>query len=254
MSTSLTESIRSLRPSSPWPPTKRSPGVGFHPGDLFYRIPAINPRVGELAGQRSVSGEVESRADRYSNEGPFASIAPRVHPELARLGRQCARKRVARLMRSAGLVGVHAGRRWRHLAPTASRLCCYGSGRVRRRCAPAQACRLSADTAENSSLRQVPGYTGDRGRTHSCRNALLEPASGRTFGARVLRASSLDPCVGVTARKRRLGPVVVMDTLSMTRYVIRRRSHQEVGEEVARWRNVRVRDLIPIFGSADSEA
>jgi len=45
-----------------------------------------------------------------------------------------------------------------------------------------------------------------------------------------------------------------MDTLSMTRYVIRRRSHQEVGEEVARWRNVRVRDLIPIFGSADSEA
>jgi hypothetical protein len=40
--------------------------------------------------------------------------APRVHAELARLGRRCGRKRVARLMRSQQLVGVHARRRWRH--------------------------------------------------------------------------------------------------------------------------------------------
>ena len=39
--------------------------------------------------------------------------APRVHAELARLGRHCGRKRVARLMRTRRLVGVHARRRWR---------------------------------------------------------------------------------------------------------------------------------------------
>jgi putative transposase len=39
--------------------------------------------------------------------------APRVHAELRRLEQRCSRKRVARLMRSSGLVGVHARRRWR---------------------------------------------------------------------------------------------------------------------------------------------
>lgn len=39
--------------------------------------------------------------------------APRIHAELRRLGRRCGRKRVARLMRAAGLVGVHARRRFR---------------------------------------------------------------------------------------------------------------------------------------------
>jgi transposase InsO family protein len=39
--------------------------------------------------------------------------APRVHAELRRLGQRCARKRVARLMAAAKLVGVHARRRWR---------------------------------------------------------------------------------------------------------------------------------------------
>jgi putative transposase len=43
--------------------------------------------------------------------------APRVHGELARLGRRCGRKRVARLMRARGLVGVHARRRWRRGRP-----------------------------------------------------------------------------------------------------------------------------------------
>jgi transposase InsO family protein len=43
--------------------------------------------------------------------------APRVHAELTRLGRPCGRKRVARLMRAQGLVGVHARRRWRRGRP-----------------------------------------------------------------------------------------------------------------------------------------
>jgi len=46
--------------------------------------------------------------------------APRVHAELARLGRRCGRKRVARLMRSQQLVGVHARRRWRRGRPDAA--------------------------------------------------------------------------------------------------------------------------------------
>jgi transposase InsO family protein len=43
--------------------------------------------------------------------------APRVHAELMRLGQRCGRKRVARLMRSRQLVGVHARRRWRRGRP-----------------------------------------------------------------------------------------------------------------------------------------
>jgi putative transposase len=43
--------------------------------------------------------------------------APRVHAELCRLEWRCSRKRVARLMRTAGLVGVHARRRWRQGRP-----------------------------------------------------------------------------------------------------------------------------------------
>jgi len=43
--------------------------------------------------------------------------APRVHAELRRLDQRCSRKRVARLMRDAGLVGAHARRRWRRGRP-----------------------------------------------------------------------------------------------------------------------------------------
>jgi putative transposase len=43
--------------------------------------------------------------------------APRVHAELRRLDQRCSRKRVARLMRTSGLVGVHARRRWRRGRP-----------------------------------------------------------------------------------------------------------------------------------------
>src|SRR5205807_7284906 len=43
--------------------------------------------------------------------------APRVHAELRRVEHRCSRKRVARLMRASGLVGVHARRRWRKGRP-----------------------------------------------------------------------------------------------------------------------------------------
>jgi putative transposase len=43
--------------------------------------------------------------------------APRIHAELRRLDQRCGRKRVARLMATEGLVGVHARRRWRRGRP-----------------------------------------------------------------------------------------------------------------------------------------
>ena len=55
---------------------------------------------------RGLIVEIHSRSRRTYG-------APRVHAELARLGRGCGRKRVARLMRVEELVGVHARRRWR---------------------------------------------------------------------------------------------------------------------------------------------
>jgi putative transposase len=39
--------------------------------------------------------------------------APRIHAELRRLDHRCGKKRVARLMRREGLVGVHARKKWR---------------------------------------------------------------------------------------------------------------------------------------------
>jgi transposase InsO family protein len=64
-------------------------------------------RDAELAG---LIGEVHQRSRRTYG-------APRVHAELRRLNQRCSRKRVARLMRDAGLVGVHARRRWRRGRP-----------------------------------------------------------------------------------------------------------------------------------------
>jgi putative transposase len=57
-----------------------------------------------------VIGEVHERSRRTYG-------APRVHAELRRLDQHCSRKRVARLMRTSGLVGVHARRRWRRGRP-----------------------------------------------------------------------------------------------------------------------------------------
>jgi len=43
--------------------------------------------------------------------------APRIHAELRRIRQCCSRKRVARIMRERGIVGLHARRRWRHGRP-----------------------------------------------------------------------------------------------------------------------------------------
>jgi putative transposase len=64
---------------------------------------ARTTRDAELAG---LIGEVHQRSRRTYG-------APRVHAELRRLDQRCSRKRVARLMRDAGLVGAHTRRRWR---------------------------------------------------------------------------------------------------------------------------------------------
>lgn len=64
-------------------------------------------RDGELV---RLIGDIHERSRRTYG-------APRVHAELRRLGEPCARKRVARLMRVVGLVGVHARRRWRASRP-----------------------------------------------------------------------------------------------------------------------------------------
>jgi transposase InsO family protein len=64
------------------------------------------PRRRRDAELAAVVAEVHERSRRTYG-------APRVHAELRRLDHRCSRKRVARLMREAGLVGVHARRRWR---------------------------------------------------------------------------------------------------------------------------------------------
>lgn len=75
---------------------------GFY--DWCRRPPSRHARRDEhLSG---LIGEIHVRSRRTYG-------APRVHAELARLGERCSRRRVARLMRVAGLVGVHARRRWR---------------------------------------------------------------------------------------------------------------------------------------------
>lgn len=75
---------------------------GFY--DWCARPPSRHAlRDEHLAG---LIGEIHVRSRRTYG-------APRVHAELRRLGERCSRRRVARLMRVAGLVGVHSRRRWR---------------------------------------------------------------------------------------------------------------------------------------------
>ena len=70
---------------------------------------AKRPPSGHVRRDEHLSGLIEKIHDRSRR----TYGAPRVHAELGRLGERCSRRRVARLMRAAGLVGVHSRRRWR---------------------------------------------------------------------------------------------------------------------------------------------
>jgi transposase InsO family protein len=75
---------------------------GFY--DWLSRPPSRHAvRDTELA---RMIGEIHERSRRTYG-------APRIHAELRRLGERCSRRRVARLMKAAGIVGVHSRRRWR---------------------------------------------------------------------------------------------------------------------------------------------
>ena len=66
------------------------------------------------ASQRSLAdAALGEKVAQVYNRSRCTYGAARVHAELERAGTPCGRKRVARLMRGAGLVGVHARRRWR---------------------------------------------------------------------------------------------------------------------------------------------
>lgn len=70
-------------------------------------------RRGPSARQRA-DGRLLAQIRRIHRDSGGAYGAPRIHAELQiACGVRCGRKRVARLMRSAGLVGCHRRRRWR---------------------------------------------------------------------------------------------------------------------------------------------
>jgi len=78
--------------------------------------------AGRPLSQRTVADQAlteQIRQIHARSRGTYG--APRVHAELCRLELRCGCKRVARLMRTAGLVGVHARRRWRHGRPDTER-------------------------------------------------------------------------------------------------------------------------------------
>jgi putative transposase len=74
-----------------------------------WRRRALDPSARQLADRRLLA-----QIRRIHRESGGAYGAPRVHAELQiACGVKAGRKRVARLMRSAGLVGCHRRRRWR---------------------------------------------------------------------------------------------------------------------------------------------
>ena len=78
----------------------------------FYAWHTRTPSAREVADQelRVEIVEIHDRSQRTYG-------APRVHGQLRHRGHRVGRKRVARLMREEGLVGVHGRRRWRRGRP-----------------------------------------------------------------------------------------------------------------------------------------
>jgi hypothetical protein len=82
-------------------------------------------------------GQLAERILRVHERSRGTSGSPRIHAELRADGQRCSRRRVARLMRQAGLRGVH-GQRRRVRTTVADRLATPAPDRVGRAFAPAQ--------------------------------------------------------------------------------------------------------------------
>jgi hypothetical protein len=91
--------------------------------------------------------------------------APWVHAELARVGRRCGRKRVARLMRSQQLVGVHARRRWRRGETGIDDAQCVYTGDLY------DGAGVAGIVARRVELQPLSGHAMDGGGTHPQRAA-----------------------------------------------------------------------------------
>ena len=81
------------------------PGAGCLPQRLLGLAPAWPSARAQADAQLT-----EQIARDASGEAPGTYGAPRIHAALARTGTRCGRKRVARLMRTRGLVGCHRRR------------------------------------------------------------------------------------------------------------------------------------------------
>ena len=82
------------------------------PRSTFYEWSTRTPSQRDLDDAELVTEIVEIHTASQCTYG-----APRVHGQLRHRGRRVGRKRVARLMRHEGLVGVHGRRRWRRGRP-----------------------------------------------------------------------------------------------------------------------------------------
>ncbi|GGQ39928.1 hypothetical protein GCM10010266_73760 [Streptomyces griseomycini] len=106
---------------------------------------AFCARRAGAVGPRAVQDEElteQVTAVRARSRGTYG--APRIHAVLQHEGAVCGRRRIARLMRAAGLVGRHRRRRHRTTVPdphavTRPTWFCAASGPTRRRPAPAGA-------------------------------------------------------------------------------------------------------------------
>jgi transposase InsO family protein len=82
------------------------------PRSTFYEWSTRTPSQRDLDDAELVGEIVEIHDASQRTYG-----APRIHGQLRHRGRRVGRKRVARLMRAQGLVGVHGRRRWRRGKP-----------------------------------------------------------------------------------------------------------------------------------------
>jgi putative transposase len=103
-----------------------------YPITVLCRVPRVARSAYYAWARRGVSAR--ARADEELTTRIAAAHArsrqtygaPRVHAELRAGGTRCARKRVARLMRAAGLVGCHRRRRVRTTVADPAHVPCAG--------------------------------------------------------------------------------------------------------------------------------